>query len=79
MAEYIVEVKSRLRPDTPLTRAQQAEILADIARVLRKYNGGGGGKVKLVEVDMGITEAPTDDMPDDAEQHHNRRAEERWG
>ena len=51
---YEVTVKALLRPENPLTRQDEADILAKLARVLREYNGGGGGRV--VEVDMAVRE-----------------------
>ena len=53
MPIYTVKIKANLRPDEPLTAITKAAILADLAKVLRKYNGGGGGKI--VEVDMEVS------------------------
>lgn len=52
---YQFEVKAILRPNEPLTGMQQADVIAEVATVLRKYNGGGGGKI--IEIDIGFREA----------------------
>lgn len=52
---YQFEVKAILRLNEPLTGMQQADVIAEVATVLRKYNGGGGGKI--IEIDIGFREA----------------------
>lgn len=56
---YLFEAKVNLRPDIPLTRNQQADLLAEFLNLMRKYdvnNSGGGFRLMKVDASIGDEE-----------------------